>query len=155
MHWCGRETADEDAAFLRLWTSGAASSVLFVGSVWPVYCVATSESVSNLCLCFQTRVSAVSHQGRASAVIQQLQSVSPVPQSLSSPAGASCQSVKINRTGSLFILNSHKIPVLRHNRNFNIATAQSPREAIQVFIKITEICSSDTHLCSSRIYVEY
>ena len=53
------------------------------------------------------------------------------------------------------ILNSHDNPALRHNRDFNIATAQRPRDAMQVFIQIHEICSCDTGLCSLWKCVEY
>ena len=44
---------------------------------------------------------------------------------------------------------------MRHNRDFIIATAQRQHEAMQVFIQINEIYSSDTRICSRRIYVEY
>ena len=44
---------------------------------------------------------------------------------------------------------------LTHNRDFDIATAQRPREAMQVFIWINKICSCDTGLCSRRKCVEY
>ena len=53
------------------------------------------------------------------------------------------------------ILNSLENPALRHSRDFNIATAHRPCEAIQVSIRITTICSRDTRSCSRRIYVEY
>ena len=83
------------------------------------------------------------------------QSASAVTKLLSSPAGASCPLVKKTEQLCVDILNSHKNPALRHNRDFNIATAQRQPEAMQTSIWITEICSSDTRSCSSRIYVEY
>ena len=65
----------------------------------------------------------------------QRQSASIVTKSLSSPAGASCQSKK-KRSEQLcvHILNSHENPALRHNRDFNISTAQRQHEAMQVSI---------------------
>ena len=83
------------------------------------------------------------------------QSASAVTKSLCSPAGASFLSVKKPEQLCVHVLNSHENPALRHNRDFNIATAQRPREAMQVFIRITEICSRDTRLCSRTIDVEY
>ena len=83
------------------------------------------------------------------------QPASTVTKSLSSPAGASCQSQQKSEQLRAHILNSHENPALKHNRYFNIATAQRPRETMQVFIRINEICSRDTRLCSRRIYVEF
>ena len=45
-------------------------------------------------------------------------------------------------------LESCSGPALRHSRDFNTATAQRQCEAIQIFIQINEICSSDTRICS-------
>ena len=67
-----------------------------------------------------------------STASQQLQSASIsvnlaiVTKSLSSPAGASCQSKLEKKREQLcfHILNSHENAALRHNRYFNIATAQ-------------------------------
>ena len=49
------------------------------------------------------------------------------------------------------ILNSP----LRHNRDFNIATAQRNCEATQVYNQINMICSSDTGLCFCRKCIEH
>ena len=62
------------------------------------------------------------------------QYASTVTKSLSSPAGASCLSVKKPEELCVHILNSHENPALRHDRDFNIATAQRQREAMQVSI---------------------
>ena len=83
------------------------------------------------------------------------QSASTVTKSLSSPAGASCQSKEKREQLRVRILNNHENPALRHNRYFNIATAQRPHEAMHVFIRVNEICSRDTGLCSRWISVEY
>ena len=90
------------------------------------------------------------------------QSASMVTKSLSSPADASCQLKKKSGQLCVHILNSHKNPALRHNRNFNITTAQRQYEAIHGSIQINEICSCDQGVCSSRItqnirptYLEY
>ena len=112
---------------------------------WPL-----SESVSNLCLCFRTRASTAS---------QQVQSVSVrVSSDQVTEQSSRCKlSVGKKKREKLrvHVLNSHKIPALRHNRDFNIATAQRPREAMQVFIRINKICSRDTGLCSRRKSVGY
>ena len=87
------------------------------------------------------------------------QSASAVTKSLRSPVGASCQSVKKMRKAMCWYIeeprDSCSAPALRHSRDFNIATAQKQREAMQIFIWINKICSSDTGLCSSRNHVEY
>ena len=59
------------------------------------------------------------------------QSASTMTKSQSSPAGASCESQKKLEQLRVHILKSHENPALRHNRDFNIATAQRPREAMQ------------------------
>ena len=133
--WCRHETAAEDAAVLPSLThcdaSGAACNVLFVGSVRPVYCDCCLSQFQ-ICVC----VSGLVH-GLPVIKFSLCQSASTVTNSLSSSAGASCQSVKKNATSSISYIG----PALRHNRDFNIATAQRPREAMQVFIQINEICS--------------
>ena len=87
------------------------------------------------------------------------QSASAVTKSLRSPVGASCQSVKKTRMAVCWYIeqprDSCSAPALRHNRDFNFATAQRPREAMQVFILINKICSRDTGLCSRRKCVGY
>ena len=37
-------------------------------------------------------------------------------------------------------------PALRHKRDFNIATAQRPLEAMQVFIRIYKICTAEVKM---------
>ena len=93
-------------------TTGAASRLLFVGSVQRVYFVADIFSRLK-----KTRTAVCS-----------------CTEQLRSP---------------------NENPALRHNRYFNIATAHRPHEAMHVPIRINEICSSDTGLCSRRISVEY
>ena len=125
--------------------SGTASSVLFVGSVRPVYCVATVwvsfkfVSVSqDSCVCCHS----------ASSVC-----VSPFQQRPSHWAVQQVQVVSRKREQlCVHILNCHKNPALKY---FNIATAQRPREAMQIFIWINDICSRDTGLCSRWKCVEY
>ena len=87
------------------------------------------------------------------------QSASAVTKSLLSPVDASCQSAKKTRKAACSYIeqpqDSCSGPALRHNRDFNIATALRPREVMQVFIRINEICSRDTGLCSRRKCVGY
>ena len=91
-------------------TTSAASHVLFED----VYCsvLQLSESVSNLCCKFILR-----QQDSTHCAIQQMQVLS---------AERKCEQMCVH------ILNEN--PALRHNRDFNIATAQKPSEAMQVFI---------------------
>ena len=105
--------------------------------MWPL-----SESVSNLCLCFRTCASAVSQQVQSASVHvnsdQQVQVVSHK---------------KKRKQLRVHILNSHKNPALRHNRDFNIVTAQRPREAMQVFIRINEASICRLVLARARFQV--
>ena len=78
----------------------------------------------------------------------QCQSVPAAFKSLCSPAGASCRLKKCEQV-CVHILNRHWNPSLRHDRCFNITTAQSI--AMHVAIQINQICSNDSGLCSSRI----
>ena len=115
-------------------------------------CVRCCSCLSQLQIC--VCVSGLVHLLSVSKFSQR-QSASTITKSQSSPAGASSQSQKKREQLRVHILNSHENPALRHNRDFNIATAQRRREATQVFIQINEICSHDTRLCSRRIYVEF
>ena len=137
------------SCFLIVDASAAAHSVLHVGSVRPVYCVAAVWVSCKFvfvfpdsCVCCQSAISVCVSQHQqwpSHRAVQQVQVVS----------------WKKREQQHVHILNSHENPALRHNKDFNTATAQGPCEAMQVFIRINEICSSDTRLCSSRIYVEF
>ena len=98
-----------------------------------------------ICVCVSGHVLSVSK-------FSLCQSASAVTKSLRSPVGASFQSVKKKRKAVCWYIetpqDSCRASALRHNRDFNIATAQRPREAMQVVIWINEICSRDTGLCS-------
>ena len=64
--WCRHETAAKDAAVLPSLKQAAvySFSVVYYGCTgWLL-----SESVSNLCLCFRTRVSTVSQQVQSASV---------------------------------------------------------------------------------------
>ena len=123
--------------------SGAASSVLFVGSILPVCCVAAVWVsfkfvfvFQDSCVCYQWESSvwvSLCQHCHCHWAVQQVQVVRPEQQ-------------------CVHMLNSHEIPALRQNRDFNIAIAKRQCEAMQISIHITEICSCDTHLCSSRNY---
>ena len=80
------------------------------------------------------------------------------PSTVTKSVGASCQSdfcvLKRTQKAVCWYIEQPRdsciAPALRHNKDFNIATAQRPREAMQVFIQINKICSHDTGLCSRR-----
>ena len=126
---------------LQIDASATASSVLFVGSAQPVYCVAavwvSFKSVfffGLLLLLFQS--------------VSVCVNTDPVT---SSPAGASCQSKK-NRTAVCSYTEQPRESCTATQQIFNTATAQRPHEAMQVSI---QICSRDTGICCRRISIEY
>ena len=115
---------------------------MFVGSVRPVYGMAVIGSCLGqfqICVCVSGLVRLLS-----ASKFSLRQSASTVTKSLSSPAGASCQSKEKREQLRVRILNNHENPALRHNRYFNIATAQRTHEAMHVAIRINKICSCDT-----------
>ena len=129
--------------------SGATQSVLFVGGVLLLYWVAYVWVSFKSVFVFPDLYC----QSATSVCVSQ--SASAVTKSLLSPVGASCQSVKKTWKAVCWYLekpqDSCSGPALRHNWDFNIATAQSQQEAMQVFIRINEICSSDTVLTQAFV----
>ena len=134
--------------------AGAAHSVLFVGSVKPLYCVAAVWVsfkfvfvFSDLCICCQSASSvcvSLCRQWPSHCAVQQMQVVSRLK--------------KARKAVCLYIeqpWESCSGPALRHKRDFNIATAHRQLEAMQVFIQFNKICSCDTGLCSRWKWVEY
>ena len=103
-----------------------------------------SESVSNLCFCFRTSASAVSQQIQSASVrVNSDQVTEQSSRCRKKTRTAVCSYIEQPR-------ESCSGPALRHYGDFNIATAQRQRKAMQVFIQINlnEICSRDTALCS-------
>ena len=147
-HACLHETAAENAAVLPSLTHLGQPTVYCLQAVYDLCMVwPLSGSVSNwpTCVCVSRLVRLLSV-----SKFNLRQSASTVTKLRISLEGASCQSKKKRKKNCeqlcVHILNSHENPALRHNRDFNIATAQRPSEAMQVSIRINKICSSNTGL---------
>ena len=83
-------------------------------------------TVSNLCLCFQTREPAVSQQVQSASVSVNSDQVTEQSRRCKLSVAKKREQLRVHK------LNSHENPALRHNRDFNITTAQRQHEAMQI-----------------------